>query len=64
MPDEVQAALKLADSMDKKPWYSILRAKFLDYIKVQVPNHFHSAPLLVNMIIGHALCRAIKLDAQ
>ena len=31
-PDEVQAALKLADSMDKKPSYSIPRAKFLDYI--------------------------------
>ena len=31
-PDEVQAALKLADSVDKKPWYNIPRAKFLDYI--------------------------------
>ena len=31
-PDEVQAALKLANSVEKKLWYNIPCAKFLDYI--------------------------------
>ena len=31
-PDEVQAAQKLADSVDKKPWYNIPCAKFRDNI--------------------------------
>ena len=39
-PDEVQAALKLADSADKKPWYNIPRAKFLDYIYSVSTNLF------------------------
>ena len=44
--DEVQAAMKLANSVDKKPWYSIPHAKFLDYIYSVSTK---SAPLLVNM---------------
>ena len=40
MPDEVQAALKLADSANKKPWYNIPRAKFLDYIYSVSTNLF------------------------